>query len=52
MYGMGEKQIVRIADKLRDGVPVNEITDIQERAIYHLNMMNKILFLFRVMKNV
>ena len=28
MYGMGEKQIVRIADKLRDGVPVNEITDI------------------------
>ncbi|MCC8169370.1 MAG: YgiQ family radical SAM protein [Oscillospiraceae bacterium] len=28
MYGMGEKQIAAIADKLRDGVPVNEITDI------------------------
>ena len=28
MYGMGEKQIVAIADKLRDGVPVKEITDI------------------------
>ena len=28
MYGMGEKQIVEIADKLRGGVPVNEITDV------------------------
>lgn len=28
MYGMGEKQIVAVADKLKDGVPVNEITDI------------------------
>lgn len=28
MYGMGEKQIVAIADKLRDGIPVNEITDV------------------------
>lgn len=28
MYGMGEKQIVAIADKLRDGVSVKEITDI------------------------
>lgn len=28
MYGMGEKQIVAIADKLRDGIPVKEITDI------------------------
>ena len=52
MYGMGEKQIVRIADKLRDGVPVNELRIYRERAIYHLNMMNKIPFLFRVMKNV
>lgn len=28
MYGMGEKQIVAIADKLRDGVNVKDITDI------------------------
>ncbi len=28
MYGMGEKQIVAVADRLRDGVPVKEITDI------------------------
>ncbi len=28
MYGMGEKQIVAIADKLRDGVDVKNITDI------------------------
>ncbi len=28
MYGMGEKQIVAIADRLRDGAGVNEITDI------------------------
>lgn len=28
MYGMGEKQIVEIADKLRDGVPINQITDV------------------------
>lgn len=28
MYGMGEKQIVAIADKLRDGVPVKNITDV------------------------
>lgn len=28
MYGMGEKQIVLLADALANGVPVNEITDI------------------------
>lgn len=28
MYGMGEKQIVSIADRLRDGALVNEITDV------------------------
>ncbi len=28
MYGMGEKQIVEIADKLNAGIPVNEITDV------------------------
>ena len=28
MYGMGEKQIVMIADKLKAGVPVKEITDV------------------------
>lgn len=28
MYGMGEKQIVRIADKLRDGADVKKITDV------------------------
>lgn len=28
MYGMGEKQIVMIADKLRDGASVDEITDV------------------------
>ncbi len=28
MYGMGEKQIVELADKLRDGVPVKEIRDV------------------------
>ena len=28
MYGMGERQIVEIADKLRDGIPVNRITDV------------------------
>lgn len=28
MYGMGEKQIVEIADRLRGGMPVNEITDV------------------------
>lgn len=28
MYGMGEKQIVEIADRLRDGEKVSEITDV------------------------
>ncbi len=28
MYGMGERQIVALANKLRDGVPVEEITDV------------------------
>ena len=28
MYGMGEKQIVALADRLRDGIPVHEITDV------------------------
>lgn len=28
MYGMGEKQIVAIADKLNAGIPVSEITDV------------------------
>lgn len=28
MYGMGEKQIVEIADRLKDGAKVSEITDI------------------------
>lgn len=28
MYGMGEKQIVAIADKLNEGIPVSEIRDI------------------------
>ena len=28
MYGMGESQIVEIADRLRDGVPVEEINDV------------------------
>ena len=28
MYGMGEKQIVEIADRLNNGVPVKEITDV------------------------
>lgn len=29
VYGMGEKQIVHIAELLRDGIPVSEIRDIQ-----------------------
>lgn len=29
MYGMGEKQIVALADKLRDGVSIKDITDVQ-----------------------
>ena len=29
MYGMGEKQIVALADKLRDGISVKDIRDIQ-----------------------
>ena len=28
MYGMGEKQIIEIADRLNAGIPVNEITDV------------------------
>lgn len=28
MYGMGEKQIVLLADRLRDNMPLNQITDI------------------------
>lgn len=28
MYGMGERQIVALANKLRDGIPVEEITDV------------------------
>lgn len=28
MYGMGERQIVEIADRLRDGIPIEDITDV------------------------
>ncbi len=28
MYGMGERQIVALADRLRDGIPIEEITDV------------------------
>ena len=32
LYGMGEHQIVEVADKLRDGIPVKEIRDIDGTA--------------------
>lgn len=32
IYGMGEHQIVQIADKLNDGIPVKKITDVEGTA--------------------